>query len=148
VDWLPHQLIGYQADQAHQLAAIVLLAGLLMSATAQRALSWRPAVALGHRSFAIYLLHFPILFSAGAFAFASLREPYGFWAAFGAAGLATIIPTLFLAALFTRYVDAPSNTLSHLASKRLDKYALPLWNRITTAFVGKIWRHVPHGRAS
>jgi peptidoglycan/LPS O-acetylase OafA/YrhL len=147
-DYLPGLVFGGNANGAHQLGGIAILAAICLSGVAQRLLSWRPAVFLGHNSFGIYLLHFPIVCSAGSYVFARLRPDDGFWIAFPTAAIVTIVPTILLAIVFTHFIDGPSNTLSHRAGKTADKYLMPLWNRITTAHVGKTWRRVPHGPAS
>ncbi|GIL41731.1 acyltransferase family protein [Roseiterribacter gracilis] len=87
------------------ISAIGLFLAVLLSARLQRLLTSRPGQFLGHNSFAIYLLHFPLL--AGPFA--------AWWVVEATSGkivgwsiASVFLATLFACAtIFTRFVDQP-----------------------------------------
>ena len=143
LDWLPEKLLGPGAESAHQLAAVFLLGAIISSPLLQNALSWRPIVKLGHISFGTYLLHLPLLSSLGAFLLILTNPHLGYVPSCILLVAVVIGLTLSLAVPFTRYIDSPTNTLSHKIGKRVD-----LWNQYCTSRVGKIWHHVRHGQAS
>ena len=120
LDWLPETLLGPGAENSHQLAAVFLLGAIICSALLQNALSWRPIVKLGHISFGTYLLHLPLLSSLGAFLLILANPQLGYVPSCVLLVATVIGLTLALAVLFTRYIDGPTNTLSHKVGKRVD----------------------------
>ncbi len=144
LDWLPNLISGPHAEKAHQIGAIFLLAALLISPGLKAAFTGRVVQRLGHLSFAIYLLHLPLLCSLGAWIVLIGTPPLGLLTASVLAVAAVVVVTLALAVPFTRFIDVPATQVSQIVGRRVDIW----WNRYCTAYVGKIWHRVPHGQAS
>ena len=89
------------------LAASLIFLGVLGWPAAQRVLEGRVPQWLGRLSFAVYLLHWPVLQTVGALAFAA-GLPLGRWPAFWLAFAAVLGVTLALAEAFERWVDRPA----------------------------------------
>jgi peptidoglycan/LPS O-acetylase OafA/YrhL len=106
----------------HTAGAALLLAGVIGSTTASRLLNHRFLVYLGRLSFAIYLLHFPLLMSL-SFRIAQLGHSIGmsYWAYAGCALLGLLAALFPLAEVFYRFVDAPSMLFADRISKRLGR---------------------------
>ena len=84
-----------------------------MGAPAVRtALAFRPLVWLGEHTFALYLLHFPILCSLGCASYVFVARNLGDQAGFVAGVGATIVCSLGTAIPFTRWVDKPAQALA------------------------------------
>lgn len=77
--------------------ASLLLAGVAASSAVQRCLSVRPLVFLGKVSFPLYLVHLPVLYSAGAGVYCLLHVSLGHMGACAAASATTVIVSLALA---------------------------------------------------
>jgi peptidoglycan/LPS O-acetylase OafA/YrhL len=86
------------------IAAMALTCGLLMWPTAQHKLEWRPFQFLGRVSFALYLLHFPLLLTL--FLFVDLKIG-GLPAPFAILSIAYFVLTLLAAWALTVLVDEP-----------------------------------------
>ena len=93
--------------------AVFLVAGVIGSAAAARVLNYRFLVYLGRVSFAIYLLHFPLIMSI-SFRIAQFGHYVGvsYWAYAGLALLGFLAVLFPLAGGFYRLVDAPSMRLA------------------------------------
>ena len=99
-----------------QLAALALFLGVLLGPAAQWLLARESCRVLGRLSFSIYLLHFPILFTAGCASFVALAGTLAYPVAVAVtfAGFALIV--LIAAAGFEHWIDRPAIRLS----RRLD----------------------------
>jgi peptidoglycan/LPS O-acetylase OafA/YrhL len=87
------------------IAAILLFYGVVLTPLGRTLLSARPLVWLGQLSFAIYLVHAPVLLSIGAAAYLTGGIPIAL--------AATLAVTLALALLFDRLVNRPAIRWSH-----------------------------------
>ena len=106
----------------HCLAAALFLWLAICSPGLQKFLSFKPFVVLGSLSFAVYLLHYLVLFSLGAWVFVSLwHAGSGLGLSALVAGLAVIIVTFLAAIIWKRYVDDAavkiSRAFAHYALK-------------------------------
>jgi peptidoglycan/LPS O-acetylase OafA/YrhL len=99
-----------------ELAAVLLLAGISISPILRAVFSKRLPVWLGKVSFSVYLLHFPILFTAGFTIFSALSAHLPYWAATIVTALAGMALTLIAASWFERFIDRPSVKLSRRAT--------------------------------
>jgi peptidoglycan/LPS O-acetylase OafA/YrhL len=88
-----------------QLAAVALFAGVGFSAASQRLLSSAPCTLLGRLSFSVYLVHFPILFTASCVVIEPLAARLPYTIAVALTFIATIAVTILAAALFERWID-------------------------------------------
>jgi peptidoglycan/LPS O-acetylase OafA/YrhL len=104
----------------HTVGASFLVAGVIGSTTASRLLNHRIPVYLGRVSFAIYLLHFPLIMSL-SYRIAQLGQFIGlsYWAYAGFALLGLLIALFILAEVFYRFIDVPSMRFADRISKRL-----------------------------
>jgi peptidoglycan/LPS O-acetylase OafA/YrhL len=99
------------------IAAILILLGVCLSAPIRGALSCRLALWLGKISFSLYLIHFPLLFTLGAWVFITALAPFGYLSAV-ALTLVICIPTTLVAAhFFELYVDRTAIAASRSISK-------------------------------
>lgn len=89
-----------------QVGAALVFIGVLLNKPAQSWLASPLAQWLGKLSFSIYLLHFPVLLTAGCAVFAWWPGSYA--AACLLSALVGIAATLLLATLFEQYVDRPA----------------------------------------
>ena len=111
---LPH---GLDAP-LHGLGAVLLVAGVLHAPALQRLLAARPLVAAGKISFALYLVHQPVIYSAGAAAFVALA-PAGYTLA-AAVSFATVVAiALPLAIAAERWIDRPATRLANRFARTL-----------------------------
>lgn len=78
------------------IGACLLLAGVAASASLERWLSLRPLVFLGKISFPLYLVHVPILFSAGAGSYCLVQGSLGRFGATAVAAFVTFTASLVL----------------------------------------------------
>jgi peptidoglycan/LPS O-acetylase OafA/YrhL len=85
--------------------AFILLALILISIRVQSILNNRFFVFLGGISFAVYLVHYLILYSAGHYSYVLSRGVYGATLSAIIAGAVTVILTLGVAVLWKKYVD-------------------------------------------
>jgi peptidoglycan/LPS O-acetylase OafA/YrhL len=79
------------------IGACFLLTGVTVSSSVQRWMSRRPLVFLGKISFPLYLVHVPVLCSAGAGVYCLFHNSLGRFGASGVAALVTLIVSLVLA---------------------------------------------------
>ena len=93
-------------------AALLFFTGTMLFPPFWRLLGSRPVQALGHNSFGLYLVHFPILFTVASAAFAGALGYVPYEAAVVVAVVAGIVPTVAVTVAFTRLVDGPSMRLS------------------------------------
>ena len=107
---------------AHMLAAMFLLPVLLWCRPLQAVLGGKIPLALGRQSFSIYLVHLPLLGSLACFSFIHTVPALGYAPAFWLAAAILFAATYAVALLFTRFIDAPTTTLSRQAGKRLDAF--------------------------
>jgi len=121
--WWPHRLLDHGRLHTyswfwwpHELGAIVLFAGILLSPSIQKCLSWPAMRYLGRMSFPVYLLHWPIMMVAGScvYLWTATLGPRIAAAAALAAGVAL---TFSLAELFERWCDRPAVELGRRLGK-------------------------------
>jgi peptidoglycan/LPS O-acetylase OafA/YrhL len=143
-DWLADR----HAERAHMPAAILLLGAILISPRLQAFLALRPIAWLGRVSFALYLVHFPILCSLSSWVFVAMRATHSIWPSFVIAFAVTLAASLATAWLFTLAIDEPATRLSQRVGRATDAWLEKVWNRHTTRLVGRIWHRVQHGLAS
>lgn len=99
-------------------AAVMLIAGVLGSPLLARFLSWAPLTWLGRVSFALYLLHLPVIFSAGMWAFLiAYRMTTSYLTALAAASLATVGVLAVASHAYYRWVDRPAISIARAASR-------------------------------
>jgi len=115
------------------IGASLLLAGVLASARVRHLLEMRVPAFLGRISFALYLVHFPVLGTLACFIFASLGFSNG---ALTLALPVYVVTTLVLAVLLTKIVDEPTLALLKIVRRRTRAFGLqrrlslfPLWPR-------------------
>ena len=96
----------------HSLGALLLVAGVLHAPALQRLLVAPVLLWLGRISFALYLVHQPILYSLGSAVFVAL-VPSGYGLAAVAALVALLATALPLAVIAERWVDRPATRLAH-----------------------------------
>jgi len=103
-------LAPFAAGNLWTVGAVLIVLAVLMSRGVRSIFSKAPCVFLGRISFALYLVHFPLLASSVAASYVALGAPSGL-ALFGLllAYLGLLIP---LSVLFERLVDAPALRLS------------------------------------
>lgn len=97
----------------HIIGAFLLVSGLLFSKALQKLLSCRLFVKLGQISFALYLVHVPVLFTIGtgaAFWLLNRIENYDILCL--VCFLVTTVLSVVLAVLFARYVEKPCGLLT------------------------------------
>jgi len=101
-------LRGYSAFHfQNEAGAVFIFLGVLMYPAVRDLLSKKTLLWLGKVSFSVYLLHYPILFTAGCAIFAMLA-PYGYASGILVALTFGGLLTLALAALFEAFIDQPS----------------------------------------
>jgi peptidoglycan/LPS O-acetylase OafA/YrhL len=96
----------------HALGAFLLVAGVLHAPILQRLLTARWLLRLGRISFALYLIHQPIIFSLGAGLFVAL-EPSGYTRAAAVSFAAVLAVALPLAVAVERWIDRPATRLAN-----------------------------------
>jgi peptidoglycan/LPS O-acetylase OafA/YrhL len=109
------RLFGLRAGMEstlYGLGAVLLVAGVLHAPPLQRLLTGRWPQRLGRISFALYLVHQPIIFSLGAALFVAL-EPFGYAPAAAVSFLAVLAVALPLAVVAERWIDRPATRLAH-----------------------------------
>lgn len=119
-------LLGFRVESSElwlSLGAILIVAGALMISDVEKLLRLHMLRWLGKHTFAIYLLHFPILCSLGAWVFVSI-QPTSALLAVAAATFASALGTGVIMLAFTPLVDQSAMTLGRL----LGRIAIP-WGR-------------------
>lgn len=116
----------------------LVFAGVALAAPVRHWLGNRLLVWLGSLSYAIYLLHFPVLFTVGSAVFAALA-PQGYGFAFGVSLGAGCAVTLGLAVVFERLVDRPGGALARRAAAAL------CWDRAAPGSPGPRRSWLPAG---
>ena len=105
-------------------AAVAIFAAVLLLPEVHFLLRTRLAQWLGKLSFAIYLLHFPVMTTLGTVAFTAAAGKTGKGAAAGLALIVGLAATLPLAILFERVVDQNAIALSRRWGRRLMSAAI------------------------
>lgn len=102
----------------HVIGATLALWLVLSVPRLQQILSFRPFVWLGSISFAMYLLHYLILYSLGAVLFVWLwNSDAGLLVSAGISSLAVVVVTFGASELWKRYIDDTSVKASRLVAK-------------------------------
>lgn len=115
--WLPR---GVQAGALYSAANFAFLLGFALSVSAQRAVGFKWLCGAGKWSFALILIHFPVMMSFSAWAFVALTERGWNFAPAVAASWAASIPVLALAVwLFYKFVELPSEKFAQWAWEKL-----------------------------
>ena len=115
--WLPS---GIQAGVLYSAANFAVLLGFALSVSAQRAVDFKWLCGAGKWSFALILVHFPVMMSFSAWAFVGLIERGWIFVPAVAASWAASIPVLALAVwLFYKFVELPS-----------EKFAQWVWEKL------------------
>jgi peptidoglycan/LPS O-acetylase OafA/YrhL len=96
------------------LAATLVILGVLLLPRMNSFFSQSKIAFLGKYTFALYLVHMPILFSLGTTVFIGVYTGNNFHAAALVAATVAFLAIVPIAYLFERYVDAPSIRLSTL----------------------------------
>lgn len=107
------------------IGAVIILLGICLSVSAKRLLASGPALWLGKISFSLYLIHFPILFSLGAWIFLHALVTLGYLSSVLLVFLVCIPVTVFLASLFEVYVDRRAISASRSLERYLNKKSAP-----------------------
>lgn len=111
------------------LAATLVILGVLLLPRMNSFFSQSKIAFLGKYTFALYLVHMPILFSLGTTVFIGVYTGNNFHAAALVAATVAFLAIVPIAYLFERYVDAPSIRLSTLLT---DMYTEKrVWNNKT-----------------
>lgn len=99
----------------NEIAAVLLLAGVVINPAARRLLAHQVPVWLGKISFSVYLIHFPILFTVGygTFLLVAPHVPYATSVLIATATGSAL--TISIAALFERVVDRRAVMLARWA---------------------------------
>lgn len=107
---------------AHYVGAFLLLFLVISVRGFQKVLSLRPFVWIGSLSFAIYLLHFLVLYSLGTWLFVVLWDirPNIYFAA-GISGFVVIAVTLLASMAWKKYIDDMSVSVSRAVARVLLK---------------------------
>jgi lipopolysaccharide transport system ATP-binding protein len=105
-------------ELANVFGGLALVAGVLLSPGARGLLSGSRMRWFGKQTFGIYLLHFPVIASLGAFAFVATG---GNLASALIAILASLVVTIGVAALFTQWVDRPAIRAGHWIGKAVHR---------------------------
>ncbi len=102
----------------NEIAAVLLLGGVMLNASTRAFLSARLPLWLGKISFSLYLIHFPILFTVGLTLFSAIEQHTGYGVPFVLTTIATGALTLVLAAIFEKVVDRRAVLFSRKISAR------------------------------
>ncbi len=89
----------------HILGAFFTLFGIFSCKAPQKVLSIPPLRWLGGCSYAVYLLHIPLLFSLSTSLFLWTREPLGYLGSVGVSLAVSAVLLIFLSYLYARYVE-------------------------------------------
>ena len=108
---------------ARSLGAIIIVFAVLRLDLLAKLFETRPLQFLGKISFSLYLLHFIVLCSLSSYIFYKALPAYGYESALLLSSVVGIGVTLFLSAMYAKYVDLPSTAIS----RRLGN-ALLTWN--------------------
>ena len=124
-----HEGPNFQADRRlvwHTLGAVFLVAGVVSVPAVSRVLATRLPVYLGKISFAVYLLHFPLIMSV-SYRVAQLSQWLGasYLVSAIAALVALMVTLLASAELFYRFVDAPSARLANWLAQTVRRGPAP-----------------------
>lgn len=99
--------------------AVLLIATCVGSPAVLRVLDSRPGRFLGRISFGLYAIHIPVLCSLGCWVLLRFNRAGSSYAvAAGAAAVASVIGSVLLAMVVTRWVDQPSVRLASWVGKR------------------------------
>jgi peptidoglycan/LPS O-acetylase OafA/YrhL len=96
----------------HVLGAAAVVLAVLGSPLLRRGLETTPLRWLGRTSFGLYLVHMVVIGTVASWLVITLVPRVGYMAAAGVAAVATVVVSLGMAELFTRWVDAPTIQLS------------------------------------
>jgi peptidoglycan/LPS O-acetylase OafA/YrhL len=96
----------------HSLGALLLVAGVLHAPALQRMLAAGWLLRLGRISFALYLVHQPVIFALGAAVFVALA-PSGYTRAAVVSLAAVLAVSLPMAVIVERWIDRPATRLAH-----------------------------------
>ncbi len=89
----------------HLVGALFLVCGVLLLDPLQKFFSWKPFVKLGDLSYSLYLVHFPVLATAGCGMFQFLYGKINYHGAVLVTFLITTTITVAVSAVFTKYVE-------------------------------------------
>lgn len=99
------------------LSASIIFWGILQSGQAKRALEFKSFRWLGKISFSLYLVHFPLLFTLGAFVMLSSIPFMGYVPSSIVTFFTFVIVSLLVASAFERWIDRPAILLSRRAKR-------------------------------
>ncbi len=117
--------VGSVTMFSHRVAALCIITGVLLFPALQRLLLGRLSQWLGRVSFALYLVHTPILCSLGAFLLLRLEPLLGYNTASLVALALYLMTALTGAGLGARWIDEPSIRIA----KQLGAAVLPVLRR-------------------
>lgn len=118
--FLPGLDVSFTYNILHFSAAFILLMTILVRAELQRALSLKIFVFIGSISFAIYLTHYLLLHSLGAYVYVYTRTFSGANSSALCATIVVVVTTFIISYLWKKYID----DLSVAVSRRFAQYFL------------------------
>lgn len=121
------RMLFLDVEQWHRLGSVPFLFGVISLDPVRRFLMLRPFQYLGKISFALYLVHVPLIGSFMSLAIIHLYWPPHSTFAIGVAAACTMPMSVLCAHFIQRFIDGPAIRLSHLAGRWISEaFTAPL----------------------